>query len=250
MRTNTLDIITPEGIDFSLKLAGPVARFLAWVIDAAAITAVFSMLEGLFHAIGVLNADFAVALSILSYFVLSLGYRIALEWLWNGQTIGKRLFRLYVLDAQGLNLQFSQIVVRNLFRFLDSLPALYLVGGTACLVTTNAQRLGDIAANTIVAWKQSIPEPDLDSILADKYNSFRNYPHLAARLRQQTSPEAAGIVLQALLRRNDLDAVDRVFLFRQMAEYFRCLVTFPQEAVEGLSDEQYARNVLDILYRK
>lgn len=250
MRSNTLSIITPEGIDFSLRLAGPVTRFLAWLVDAASVMAVFTIMEGLFQAIGALNSDFAVALSILTYFIISIGYRIILEWLWNGQTVGKRLFQLYVMDAQGLNLQFSQIVVRNLFRFLDSLPGLYLVGGTACLLSSNAQRVGDFAANTIVVWKQSIPEPDLDSILADKYNSFRAYAHLAARLRQQTSPEEAGVVLQALLRRNDLNPTDRVSLFNRIAGHFRPLVVFPQEAVEGLSDEQYTRNVLDILFRK
>ncbi len=250
MRTNTLNIITPEGIDFSLRLAGPVTRFLAWVIDAASVIAVFTMLEGLFKAIGALNSDFAVALSILIYFIISIAYRIVLEWFWDGQTVGKRIFQLYVMDAQGLNLQFSQIVVRNLFRFLDSLPGLYLVGGAACLLSSNAQRIGDFAANTIVVWKQSIPEPDLDSVLADKYNSLRVYPHLAARLRQQTTPDEAGVVLQALLRRNQLNPADRVSLFNRIAEHFRTLVVFPQEAVEGQSDEQYTRNVLDILYRK
>lgn len=250
MRTNTLNIVTPEGVAFSLTLAGPATRFLAWAIDAAAITAAFSILEGLLKVVGVLSYDFAAALSILTYFVLSIGYRIALEWLWNGQTIGKRLFQLRVLDSGGLNLRFSQIVIRNLFRFLDILPGLYLVGGTACLLTSKAQRVGDIAANTIVAWKKPLPEPDLDSILADKFNSFRAYPRLAARLRQQTSPAEAGLALQALLRRNDLNPSDRISLFADIADHFRSLTEFPQEAVDGLSDEQYTRNVLDILFRK
>ena len=250
MRTHTLTITTPEGIAFSLELAGPAVRFLAWAVDAAVIVAAFSLLEVLFRIIGVLNFDLAAALSVLVYFILSIGYRIAAEWLWNGQTLGKRLLRLQVLDAQGLNLQFSQIVVRNLFRFLDSLPGLYLVGGLACLLTTKAQRVGDIAANTIVVRRQPVPEPDLDGILRDKFNSFRAYPHLAARLRQRTSPEEAGMLLQALLRRNELNPDDRVALFRRLADHFRGRVAFPQEAMDGLSDEQYARNLLDILFRK
>ena len=72
------------------------------------------------------------------------------EWRWRGQTIGKRLLRLRVVDAEGMRLQFNQIVTRNLLRFVDSLPAFYFVGGLACWLSPKCQRLGDIAANTIV----------------------------------------------------------------------------------------------------
>ncbi len=90
------------------------------------------------------------ALVILGYFVVQVGYGIACEWLWRGQTVGKRLLRLRVMDAQGLHLQFSQVALRNLLRFVDSLPAFYLVGGLVSLLNSRAQRLGDFVANTIV----------------------------------------------------------------------------------------------------
>ena len=67
------------------------------------------------------------------YFVVWIGYGILFEWFWRGQTPGKRLFRLRVMDVNGLRLQFHQILMRNLLRAVDSLPACYLVGGLACL---------------------------------------------------------------------------------------------------------------------
>ena len=159
------------------------------------------------------------------------------------------LFHLRVMDAQALRLQFSQIVIRNLLRFIDSLPIFYLVGGLACLITRHAQRLGDLASNTVVVWTPPIPEPHLDQLLKDKYNSFHDFPRLEARLRQRASPQEAGVALQALLRRDKLDPQARVDLFEDIASHFRALVEFPQEAVHGISDEQYVRNIVDVLYR-
>jgi uncharacterized RDD family membrane protein YckC len=248
-KTNKLTIKTPEGIDFSLLLAGPVTRFLAWAIDLAGIAVISGVVSSLLGILGVLSRDFAVGASILAYFLISIGYGITMEWHWRGQTLGKRLFRLRVMDVQGLRLQFSQIVIRNLLRFVDSLPAFYLVGGLTCLISRRAQRLGDLAANTIVVRNPIVARPDLDQLLEDKYNSFRGYPHLEARLRQSASPEEASVALQALLRRNELEPIARIGLFRDIALHFRAMVEFPHEAVEGISDEQYVRNVVDAIYR-
>ncbi len=146
-------------------------------------------------------------------------------------------------------LQFSQIVIRNLLRFVDMLPAFYLVGGIACLASRRAQRLGDFAANTIVVHNPKIQEPDLDQLLAGKFNSLREYPHLAARLHQRVSAGEARVALQALIRRDELNAQARVELFGEIAAHFRSLVEFPPEATEGITDEQYVRNVVDILFR-
>ena len=248
-KTNNLTIRTPEGILFSLRLSGPISRFLAWIVDLAVIAAISGIVRSLLGILGFVSVDFAMAASILAYFVVSIGYGIVMEWHWRGQTLGKRLFNLRVMDEQGLRLRFSQIVIRNLLRFVDSLPAFYLVGGLACLINRKAQRLGDVAANTIVIWNPTIPEPDLDQILTDKYNSFREYPHIEARLRQRVSPQQAGIALQALLRRDELDPAARIELFSSIASHFRRIVEFPQEATNGISDEQYVRNVADALFR-
>ena len=248
-KTNTLLIKTPEGIVFSQLLAGPVTRFTAWIIDFVCIMVVASLLGMAIGLLGILSIGIAQALQIILFFVLSIGYRMALEWHWRGQTIGKRFLRLRVVDAQGLRLHFSQIVIRNLLRFIDALPLFYLVGGIACLLSRRAQRLGDFAANTVVVRNPKLTQPDLDQLLSGKYNSLREYPHLEARLRQRVSAAEAGLALQALLRRDQLEPQARVELFSDIADHFRCKAEFPAEATDGITDEQYVRNVVDVLYR-
>ncbi|OGW26614.1 MAG: transporter [Nitrospirae bacterium GWC2_42_7] len=248
-RTNTLYIRTPEGIIFSMLLAGPVTRFLAWGIDLACISVASSIIGTALIIFSIVSLDLAQALTALSFFIISIGYGIAAEWYWRGQTIGKKLLKLRVMDVQGLRLHFSQIMIRNLLRFVDSLPIFYFVGGVACLMSSRSQRLGDIAANTIVVRNPKIAEPDLKQILAGKYNSLRDYPYLSARLRQKVTPQEASIALQALLRRDELEPQARIELFEQIAAHFRTIVEFPEEAVQGITDEQYIRNVVDVVFK-
>jgi uncharacterized RDD family membrane protein YckC len=244
-----LQIRTPEGIAFSLPLAGPLARCLAWAIDSILIIALILCTVLLLSVFGWAAPDFVQALIALAVFAVQIGYGIAMEWRWRGQTLGKRALRLRVMDVQGLKLQFSQVVLRNLLRAVDFLPAFYLVGGAACVLNRRCQRFGDLAANTVVVSLPRLAQPDLDQLLAGQFNSLREHPHLAARLRQKTSPSEAALVLNALLRREQLEPGARIELFAELARHFRAVVEFPAESVESVGDEQYLRNVVDVLYR-
>src|SRR5881296_3270092 len=106
------------------------------------LTSSLRMILGLF---GLISSNIAAAAFTLGYLIISFGYGIFFEWAWRGQTIGKRLLRLRVVDAEGVRLQFDQIVTRNLLRFVDMLPALYFVGGVSCWLNRKCQRLGDVA---------------------------------------------------------------------------------------------------------
>jgi uncharacterized RDD family membrane protein YckC len=245
----SLKIRTPEGIAFSFALAGPVVRCLAWALDFWVIMLILKGLVTLGTVIGYISPDFQMVATMIGYFIDSIGYGIALEWSWRGQTLGKWVLRLRVMDAQGLRLQFHQVLLRNLLRFVDSLPACYFVGGLACFFSRRAQRLGDLAASTVVVYNPKPAEPDLDQLLAGKFNSLRQHPHLEARLRQRVSPDEARLALQALVRRDDLEPAARVALFTELADHFKTVVTFPPESVEAMPDEQYVRNVVDILFR-
>ena len=244
-----LRIRTPEGIAFSYQLAGPVARCMAWALDLIAILVIGQGVSSVCAKLGIISPDFAAALSMIAYFVVSIGYGVFTEWAWRGQTFGKRIMRLRVMDAHGLRLQFNQILMRNLLRFADLLPGCYLVGGVAMVLSRRAQRLGDLAANTVVVHIPRHAEPDLDQLLAGKFNSLRQFPHLEARLRQRATPAEARLALQSLVRRDDLEPNARVRLFADLAEHFKTLVPFPPEAIEAMPDEQYIRNVVDLLFR-
>lgn len=243
-----LQIRTPEGIAFSLPLAGPLARCFAWFIDLLVITIAIITLGIISSMLGWLSPEAANAVMALSIFATQIGYGILTEWKWRGQTLGKRALRLRVMDVQGLKLQLSQVVMRNLLRAVDFLPMFYLVGGMACVLNRRLQRLGDLAANTVVVSLPRVTQPDIEQLTAGRFNSLREYPHLAGRLRQKTSPAEAALVLNALIRRDQLEAKARVELFGQIARHFRSLVEFPPDVVESVGDEQYLRNVVDLLY--
>jgi uncharacterized RDD family membrane protein YckC len=249
VRTSALYIRTAEGIVFSQTLAGPVARFSGWFIDQLCIQVVLSVILKLVALLSFLSAGLAVVLAVIGWFVVGVGYGMFFEWCWRGQTVGKKLLRLRVVDVEGRRLQFNQIAVRNLLRFVDELPLFYLVGGVACCLNSKCQRLGDIAANTVVIRSPRLAEPDLNQVLAGKFNSLRQFPHLVARLRQSMSPSEAGLALQAVLRRDEFEPAARVELFEDLAAHCRAKVEFPPEATDGLADEQYVRNVVDVLYR-
>jgi uncharacterized RDD family membrane protein YckC len=250
MNSSTLKIQTPEGITFSYSLAGPVVRALAWIVDFMAILVGLNLVLIAARIAGLFDPDFGLAFTVLGYFVLSLGYAVFLEWAWRGQTLGKRMLHLRVMDAQGLRLQFHQVLLRNLLRFVDMLPGVYLLGGVMCCLTRRCQRLGDLAASTVVVHNVKPLEPDLDQLLAGKFNSLRQYPHLEARLRQHVSPDEARLALQSLVRRDELEPTARVALFSELAEHFKSLVAFPPEIIDAMPDEQYIRNVVDVLFRQ
>jgi uncharacterized RDD family membrane protein YckC len=248
-RAAALTIRTPEGIEFSLPLAGPFSRMLALLVDLAVIAMLGDVIEKLIAPLAVFGVDLAGAVQIVAYFAMSLIYAALTEWLWRGQTVGKRLLRLRVVDASGLRLEPAQVIVRNLMRFIDALPGLYLVGGIACIASSRRQRLGDLAAGTVVVRTPKLAQPDLDQIAGSKYNSLAEDRRLAARLRQKTSPEVARVALETLLRREQLSPSARRQVFAELADYFRCAVPYPPEVAEQLSDEAYVRDAVEILYR-
>ncbi len=249
-RASMLVIRTPEGYAFSYPLAGPVTRFLAWMIDFLVLVAALWALSIVLIPLLALIPAAAYVLQIIAMFALTTGYKIVLEWFWGGQTIGKRALRLRVMDIQALRLSFAQVLLRNLLRAIDMLPLFYMVGGLTALLTRHGQRLGDLVAGTVVVRSPRSFRPNLEQVLADdRFNSFREHPHLEARLRQQVTPDEARLAAQAMLRRESLDPHSRLELFDELAEHFAGIVTFPQQATDGLSGEQYVRNVVETLYR-
>jgi uncharacterized RDD family membrane protein YckC len=247
-RLQDVRLRTPEGVAFSFRLATPLLRLLAMLVDNACVAAAWSAVSVLFSLLNVVSGDVAAAAAIVGYFVLSNGYTIATEWRWQGQTFGKRILRLRVVDERGLPLSFSQVAIRNLLRFIDSLPAAYAVGGVVALLNTRGQRLGDIAAGTLVIWEPPVEAPDLSALRGEKYNTLRGHPAVVARLRHAVAPAEARVAWQALARRDQLEPSARLDLFAELATLLRSKTRIPEELLDGISDEQFVRNVVDVLY--
>ncbi|QYY35103.1 RDD family protein [Ruficoccus sp. ZRK36] len=246
---NRLVIETDDAVSFSLLLATPLVRALALIIDLGVIYVCQSILAVSMMLLTPFFADISTALLILGYFVTSIGYFILLEIAWDGRTIGKRLMKLRVIDANIQRLSAAQIILRNLFRVVDMLPAFYSLGGLIAMSSRKFQRLGDLAASTLVIRHQSQELPNIPSAAYNKFNSFRRYPHLEAQLKKNTVPAEHSLALQAILRRDKLETLARLELFRQLAQHFRQKVRFPAEACQDLTDEQYVRNCVDSILR-
>jgi uncharacterized RDD family membrane protein YckC len=151
---------TPEGIELSLRLAGPVARALAWLIDFLLRLIVLGVLATTLGALGKLG----MAVMLLAWFALEWLYPVAFEVLMDGATPGKRSLGLVVLHDDGTPVRLPASVSRNLLRAIDFFPALYGIGLLAMLLNADFKRLGDIAAGTVVVYREpamrhaSIPE--------------------------------------------------------------------------------------------
>lgn len=246
--TYKLEIRLPEGVLFSLALGGPVSRCLAFLIDICIICAVSTAFGHVSAPIRSFKEDFGSGVLIVFYLAAWLLYGILCEYYWNGQTIGKWLLGLRVVDAAGLELQFYQVAIRNLIRSVDLLPVFGLVGGITMLSNRRLQRLGDLAAGTVVVRNRRPAAPNFDALVKGRYNSLLQHQVLCARLRQRVPAQAAGIASEALMRRDRLEDRARVLVFTELSAYFRSLVEFPVEDVDPLSSEQYVRNVVEVLY--
>ena len=149
MLDTTRRVATPEGIELTLRLAGPVPRALAWSVDfllRAALVLVVSLIASRFGRAGtgvVLITAFFVEWLLPAWF----------EAMWSGQTPGKRMFRLAVLNDDGTPVRWPGALTRNLLRAADFLPFLYGVGLITMLMNRDFKRLGDLAAGTVVVYQ-------------------------------------------------------------------------------------------------
>ena len=151
-----LTIATPEGVGLTVVLADVGSRGVAYAIDIT-IQFVFDVL--LFLGLGIAGAPSGLVLAIfvVAVFLTPFGYFTLFEAFDDGRTPGKRLIGLRGASADARGMTFWRSLVRNLLRLIDALPAVYLVGITSVLATSKNQRLGDLAADTIVVRVPRVP---------------------------------------------------------------------------------------------
>ena len=141
-------IATPEGIELELILAGVGSRFAATLLDVVVQLGAIFALAIVLGPLG--SSGYVVAVYLVAVFVILFAYDIVLET-WNrGRTIGKLAAGLRVVRVGGEAEGFLTAAVRNFLRIVDFLPAFYVVGVVSILATRRNQRLGDLAAGTIV----------------------------------------------------------------------------------------------------
>lgn len=149
-------IETPEGIDLTAKLAGPVPRILAYSVDLFYRTLILVALGIAFTFAGRAGIGFW----LLASFLLEWFYPVFFEVLRDGQTPGKKAFSLAVVNDNLTPISWGASIMRNLLRFADFLPFGYCAGILSMCCSGQFQRLGDFAAGTIVVYREETGSPD------------------------------------------------------------------------------------------
>lgn len=209
-----MTIPTPEGVEIELTLAGIGSRFAASVIDTAFKVGLFiGLILALFggarllEAAGVNGASFiGDAIFSVMTFLIFFGYDVLFETLANGRTPGKRWTALRVVKIGGRPVGFMASAIRNLLRLIDILPGFYVVGMVCVSVTALNQRLGDLAAGTVVVRERApIKEPllpttsvpvetdvsDVSAITATELVTVRKFLERRSQLTPQARAQLA-----------------------------------------------------------
>ncbi|MDG4597141.1 MAG: RDD family protein [Candidatus Contendobacter sp.] len=140
---------TPEGITLKLRVAGPMARALAWGMDSLIR---YGALWGL--SMGLVLLGWAgLGVWLITLFLIEWFYPVVFEIYADGATPGKKALGLQVVLANGAPVDWPAALIRNLLRAVDFLPAFYGFGVAALLISRDFQRLGDLAAGTLVIYR-------------------------------------------------------------------------------------------------
>ena len=224
-----LEVETADHVVLRYDLAGGGNRGFAAVVDflLASIIALATViaLQALPLRGSFTNVVFGLA--VLGVPLVIWGYFILLEWLWNGQTIGKRAYGLRVISGDGSPAGFTAVFVRNLLRVVDFLPSFYGLGLLLVILTPKNQRLGDIAAGTYVV---RAPKPRID------WFSLRTVTPLGAGKTAEVRRlpgEAQRLVREFVARESGLASRDRARVAAAIAARLR---PYASEADAALGD--------------
>lgn len=250
-----MSIATPEGVDIELTLAGVGSRFVATFVDQLLQSAVLLALAlaGTLAGVGGGGgggsgggsseldgggddvALAAVAVTALLLFAVQFGYHVLFETLASGRTPGKRWTGLRVVTTGGGPVSFLTSVVRNLLRLVDLLPGFYGVAIVSVLASNRNQRLGDMAAGTLVVRERSGGRTvDRRRLRRKTARSVRLIPgppspDIGTWDVASVTAEELATVRRFLERRTTLTPESRSRLARELASRLRPKVVGPSE---------------------
>lgn len=244
MLEDRYSIETPEGLRLDLVLAGVGTRIVAAIIDSAVLGALMfaigvggALLASLFgdgpEAGGFVVLAFMVALIT----AVPIAYYVGFETLDGGRSIGKRALHMRVVRTNGLPVGFTGSLIRNLVRLVDLLPAAYLIGLIAVVSSSSNQRVGDMAAGTLVirdrqpestaTWTATVaingPRWDVSAVGEDHLQAIRYFlerkvtlsPEQQLLFARQIADQVRPIVGTAGEHRTDAEFLEKVWLSKE-----------------------------------
>lgn len=235
----TIQVVAPENIAFTYRVAGPFRRFPAYLLDLVFRGAALLGLGILLSMFSVAVGSLAMAIWVVVLFLTSWFYGGLFEAYWNGQTPGKRIMGMRVLSTNGRPIDGYQAILRNLLRTVD----VYFAGIGVVVMACNGrlQRLGDLACGTMVVieerpWLSGIANLDdprvyqlasyLPSDLKVSRGMALTLAHYAERRRYFSAPrrrEVAAHVARPLLKQYGLPA-DTSFDLLLCTMYYRLFI--------------------------
>jgi uncharacterized RDD family membrane protein YckC len=228
-----LVIETPERVPLHFALASIGNRFLACAIDHAIQAAILVLI--FITALILANVSsttlestiatapkWVYAVMILLIFLTFSGYFGFFEWIWSGQTPGKRWMKLRVIREDGRPITFWEASVRNLIRSLDMMPApFYSIGLISVFVTGRDQRVGDMVAGTVVVREREAEAPPFSQVFASPVSDpalRRSFKPVDFTANLNSLTEAEIQVVETFLRRRwDLSDVPRQWMAWRVA---------------------------------
>jgi len=209
-----LSVDSVTGIDVSLPVAGPGARSFAFIIDwhiRFVLALAWYVVATLIYNGGLSlsppttfdQAWFAVIL--VPAFAIYFLYHPVLEILLRGRTPGKRSVGIRIVTRAGGPPGAGALLVRNVFRLIDSLPVAYGVGLTLMVLTRESLRCGDMAAGTVLTYERPVADAELLQSAAQRVGRLDPVgAEIAADLLQRWSslvPDARIRLARQLLQR-------------------------------------------------
>ncbi|KQX44685.1 RDD family protein [Paenibacillus sp. Root444D2] len=191
-----LTIVTPEQVQLQFQTAGIGSRAIAHLLDCL----ILLVMNGLLFLFAILMsrlysgdwlpalADYLIAIAIILWIVVNLGYFVCTEAFMGGQTPGKRILGLRVLQNNGQSATLLSILIRNLFRLLDMMPTFYFLGAVSIIFSSKDKRIGDMVAGTIVVIEARFERMKRRKHI-DKAISKKNFPILTVEIEEAERQE-------------------------------------------------------------
>jgi uncharacterized RDD family membrane protein YckC len=219
-RWDQLSIETPELVAIEMPVAGLGSRFAAVLVDyliwTAIVVGLFILMAVIMPNMHGLGEKWAVGILIFIFFLLRWGYFTLFEAFWNGRTPGKRVAKIRVIQRTGRGIGLFEAMTRNLLRFVDEMPFFYVVGVISVFCTRDHQRLGDLAAGTLVVHEHRSPDETPSSSSGRTFTSF--FDAAASSTNPSTVPQqqSAGIYSAGIqkLDSRDLEVLEGFFARR------------------------------------
>lgn len=243
------EVLTTEKVTIRYRVAGLGARFLAWMTDVALLVMFVIAGVGVSSVLERGREGLGKALVLVWVFALTWGYFLLFEWLWQGQTPGKRLLGIRVIRWSGTALTFTQAAMRNLLRIVDALPlpipcGVGFLGFAVAAANRENRRLGDLAADTLVVHVERGARP-IRALHEGPTEAYRARQALLRQRLSQLDRDQKQTLLDLCLRREQLRVLERTRLFRAVAQFAQVRLELVPEEYE--SDEKFVVGLAAVL---